>query len=245
MPPLQHLSDEGFTEQYCTLRGKEGRLYTDAALKNLPVVSPQHPHYGEWIMRKQSADRLLRYALKRNAPLNILEVGCGNGWLSARLAAANANWQVTGMDINTIELQQAQRVFAGQGNLQFLYGNLDNSGTKERHYDLIIFAASIQYFPSLKATLKLALEHTSLYGEVHIMDSPLYQPDEVTAAGKRTKEYYTGLGFPGMVQRYFHHSILELEPFRYRVLHNPRMLLQRFRRHRSPFYHIAVKNHYL
>ena len=76
----------GFEEQYLKIRQKEKRLYADEEVKHLPDIAPWHVHYREWQFRKRSATRLMRYLEKKKRALNMLEVGCGNGWLSAKLA---------------------------------------------------------------------------------------------------------------------------------------------------------------
>ncbi|HET6768518.1 MAG TPA: hypothetical protein VFH08_14000, partial [Chitinophagaceae bacterium] len=68
------------------LRKKEQRLYTDGEVRNLPQVPVTHLHFKEWLVRKRSCDRLIKYLDKKNKRLHILEIGCGNGWLSAQLA---------------------------------------------------------------------------------------------------------------------------------------------------------------
>src|SRR5215203_4755336 len=77
---------EAFEKLYMQLRKKEQRLYTDEEVRNLPQVIAAHPHFKEWQLRKKSCGRLIEYLDQKNKPLHILEIGCGNGWLSAQLA---------------------------------------------------------------------------------------------------------------------------------------------------------------
>lgn len=147
-------------------------------------------------------------------------MGCGNGWLSSRIAK-ETKADVTGLDINTYELQQAERVFRNVSNLNFISGSLQSDQFRDEKFDMILFAASIQYFPSLKQIIQIAIEHLTLQGEVHIMDSPFYHIQETAAASQRTKEYYKALGFEAMAGHYYHHQLAELEYFQYKILHHP------------------------
>ena len=65
--------------------------------------------------------------------------------------------KVTGMDINTVELTQARKVFAKVTNLKFSEGDIRSGILGDEKFDLIVFAASIQYFESLKEILKVAI----------------------------------------------------------------------------------------
>lgn len=161
---------EKFEQLYIRLRRKEGRVYTDDEVAGLPVIHNTHPYYREWIIRKNSCRALLSYVKQRSNILNILEVGCGNGWLSAKLASA-ADIEVTGLDVNTPELEQARRVFKKIPGLDFINGSLQADELKEKKFDMILFAASIQYFQSLEQVINTSLEHLTLQGEIHIMDS--------------------------------------------------------------------------
>src|ERR1700739_235600 len=98
-----------FAENYIRLRKKEERIYTDAEVSKLPDISASHIHYKEWLIRKQSCNKLFKYLKKKSKKQNILEIGCGNGWLSAKLASVTSG-DVTGIDINTEEIEQASRV---------------------------------------------------------------------------------------------------------------------------------------
>jgi SAM-dependent methyltransferase len=238
------LSNQAFTEAYCQLRQKEGRIVTDDLLRQLPQVSRQHPHYKEWKIRQLSTHRLIQELQQQPRTLDILEVGCGNGWLAAQLSA-NPTWQVTGIDINTMELEQAQRVFGHLPNLQFLQGSLGDGNIAGKTFDIIVFAASVQYFASLKDIITTALAHSSIRGEVHIIDTPFYAPHELVAARERTVDYYTQMGFAEMANHYFHHSLQELEGFQYKLLHRPGRIWQGLGFVHHPFCHVQIKNHCL
>jgi SAM-dependent methyltransferase len=236
-------SGSDFEKLYARLRQKEGRYYEDDEVSILPVINASHRHYKEWVIRRHSCKALLSYIKQKNNILNILEVGCGNGWLCAQLAKA-VDAEVTGIDVNTIELEQAKRVFFRVADLSFIKGSLEVEELKDRKFDLIIFAASIQYFPSLKHIIGLALEHLTLLGEIHIIDSPFYQQHEIEAARQRTKKYYSSMGFEGLTEYYFHHTISELDAFQYKILHHPFSWKNKLSIKKNPFYWISIKNRY-
>lgn len=231
----------GFEQLYTRLRQKEGRLYTDEEVAGLPQINNKHPHFKEWTIRKKSCRALLSYIMQRQNILNILEVGCGNGWLSAKLSTVA---EVTGLDINTTELEQAKRVFGHIANLTFSEGSLENDWTRDEKFDLVVFASSIQYFASLKQTIRHTFEHLTLMGEIHILDSPFYQQHEMEAAKQRTTAYYNALGFAEMADHYHHHTMTDLEPFQFKILNHPHSWKNKLSIRKNPFYWISIKNSY-
>jgi SAM-dependent methyltransferase len=239
------LTEADFAEAYVQLRQREGRLMSDEQLRQLPQVGRRHPHYKEWQVRRCSCERLIHYLRQKQGALDILEIGCGNGWLSAQLAA-NPQWQVTGSDINTTELEQARRVFGHLSNLRFVAGDeLKSNGPDRPVYDIVVFAASMQYFHSMSHAAAMSLVHTSLRGEVHIIDTAIYLPEELDAARQRSLEHYTAMGFPQLADRYYHHSLQELEGMQYRLLHRPGRVWKGLRSFFHPFHHLIVKHFYL
>ena len=162
-----------FADQYLELRLKEKRLYSDEEVKQLPLIRRSHPHFSEWKIRKKSARRLFRYLKKKKRPLKILEIGCGNGWLSAFLAK-HPSFEVIGSDINRFEIEQAERVFKSR-NLKFILSQPDNILLNDK-YDIILFAASIQYFSPLKKITELALSALNTGGEIHFIDTHFLSP---------------------------------------------------------------------
>jgi SAM-dependent methyltransferase len=229
-----------FAEKYILLRQKEQRIYTDEEVARLPDIDAAHPHSKEWLLRKKSNDRLLEYLQKKNKNLNVLEVGCGNGWLSARLSKIT-NGEVIGSDINTIELAQAKRVFGQISNLRFIYG--DMLSQMKMQFDVIVFSASIQYFHSIKEILSSALDRLAHGGEIHILDTAFYTEKNVDLAKKRSIDYYTSMGFPEMAGHYFHHCLTDLSSFDYTILYDPFSWRNKLSNQQSPFYWIKLKNH--
>ena len=236
------LPENEFEKLYISLRKKEGRIFTEKEIRKLPDVSKTHPHFKEWKIRKNSCTKLLKYVKQKRGICNILEIGCGNGWLSAQLSEI-ANVQVTGIDINRIELKQAKKVFASKRNLNFIAGDIRIGIPGDKKFDLIVFAASIQYFDSIKEILNASLQYLTLQGEIHILDSHFYLPEKIFAARQRTKNYFSGIGFPEMAAYYFHHSVRELQAFNYKILYNPRSWLNKISFRNNPFYWVIIKNY--
>jgi ubiquinone/menaquinone biosynthesis C-methylase UbiE len=236
-------AEEGFAKIYSLLCKKEGRLYSNADIATLPFIYASHLHYNEWLIRKHSLKALQSYITNKKIFSNILEVGCGNGWLCARIAK-ETNAAVTGLDINSGELQQAECVFRNIPNLNFINGSLQNESLQDEKFDMILFAGSIQYFPSLKKLVETAVEHLTLQGEVHIMDSPFYQQQEIPSARQKTEAYYNSLGLNAMNNYCYYHTLNELENFQYKILHHPNSWKNKLSIKKNPFYWITIKNRY-
>ena len=230
-----------FEKKYIQIRALESRLYTDEELLRLPEVAPDHPHFDEWQWRKRSARRLVRYLGSRQRTLEILEVGCGNGWLTHELAEI-PGVRVTGPDINFTELQQAARVFSDDPNLRFVHGDVRTGILGDRRYDIIVFAATIEHFPSIKKIVHMCLGLLKTGGEIHILDTPFCRPDQVKTEERRTLGYYTSFGYPEMAEYYYHHTLADLRSFHFVLLYNPKSMYSRLQRVKTPHPWIRIKN---
>lgn len=234
-------TENDFERQEILLRYKEERIYTDKELLLLPEIAADHPRFDEWRVRKLSCGQLVRHLESKNLILNILEIKCGNGWLCYQLSRIPGS-RVIGLDTSFTELQQAARVFNSNSKLKFIYGDIRSGVVSELKFDVIVLADAIRYFKDLEEVLGVALKHLDQRGEIHILDSPFYKPEEIAAADKKAKSYYTGLGLPEIATRRHHHSLAEVKRFNHRIMRNPSSIRNKLRRNNNPFPWICIGN---
>jgi ubiquinone/menaquinone biosynthesis C-methylase UbiE len=217
-----------FEQAYLSVRENEGRLFTDADVARLPHLNHSHPLAKEWSLRDHSCLSLIKYLKKRNFK-NILEIGCGNGWFSNKIATS-LDAKVTGIDINSGELQQAARVFHSS-NLSFAFGDPYFNQFPANDFDCILFDGAIQYFKDLQIIFSNCFSHLITKGEIHIIDSPVYKNEKAAEeASARSKKYYEGSGMAAMADFYFHHSWSQFENINYSVIKQPSVLAHYYKR---------------
>jgi len=216
---LSNPEDQVFNDElYINLRKKEGRLYNNDELKVLPDVKDGHPLRIEWEIRKKTAQKLISY-FSGFKEKNILEIGCGNGWLSNMIAEKTDN-NITALDLNEFELKQAANVFRNKGKLTFIYGNILENIFTQNSFDFILFAGSIQYFNNLPELFNRLFNYLANVGEIHIVDSNFYKKNEIQQAKMRTKKYYESVGFAEMIKYYHHHDWNEIKKYNHKLM-NP------------------------
>lgn len=216
-------------ETYLLVRQREGWLLADATVARLPAIDRHDRHAAEWRLRAESCRRLVAHLLVQRRPLRIVEAGCGNGWLSHRLAAIPGS-DVTGFDINTRELEQARRVFAGAQNLRFVEHDIEAAVLPVDAPDVIVAASVLQYLPRPAPVIARWMLTLAPGGSVHLIDSPLYEHSALASAQSRSERHYAALGVPQMSRDYHHHSWSVLDGVDYDVLHDPRSSSSRWRR---------------
>ena len=220
---------------YLEVRRREERVFPDEVVRNLPFVSKSNPYAKEWRWRRRTFERFQNqlsesFQLSESSTLRILDLGCGNGWLANRLAE-NPDWDVWAVDVNEEELAQGARLF-GRENLRFVYADIllfppinrwvegktlsdfqtQPTDLSVGKFDIIVLAASAQYFPDLENLIFSLKKCLKPGGEIHVLDSPFYKNEkEQTAARQRTLEYYTKLGVPEMAAFYYHHLWADVE----------------------------------
>lgn len=78
---------------------------------------------------------------------NILDVGCGAGWLSRILAKRAPRGRVVGMDISDEMIHHAREASLHQGNLKFVVGSVDEIPWEQNFFNHIITVESSYYWP--------------------------------------------------------------------------------------------------
>jgi SAM-dependent methyltransferase len=230
------------SDLYLRVREKEGRLYPDDVASRLPDISTNRPLRDEWRARADSLRRLLRYLGRLPQPLSILELGCGNGWLSNRIGLL-PGIRVWGLDRTGIELTQAARLFNAE-NVAFLSADIFTPPFSPGSFDIILLASVIQYFPDLPALIRSLCPLLAPQGEIHLLDSPLYTEAQIASARARTLDHYVALGFPEMADHYFHHTAGILQQFSPHWLYRPTEWQARISRYlgrvNSPFPWLSI-----
>ncbi|KYG79452.1 hypothetical protein AWW67_13870 [Roseivirga seohaensis] len=231
-----------FEESYNLIRKKEERILNLDEIKLLPQTDPQYIHHKEWNQRVGSTNKFLNYIRTKRKP-KVLDLGCGNGWLTHKIAI-EADY-VTGVDINKLELEQAEQLLSEFKNVKLIYGNILDINFEDK-YDIILLNASIQYFESVPLLLNRLRLNLTNQGEIHILDSPVYGSNrEAMNARKRTEEYYNKNDAPHMVKFYFHHTFQSLKGVDYTVMYNPKSIVNRLLKRFipiSPFFWVCIRN---
>jgi SAM-dependent methyltransferase len=78
---------------------------------------------------------------------NILDVGCGAGWLSRILARGAPEGRVVGMDISDEMVRRARVAGSDLGNLLFVVGGVDEIPWEMNFFDKAISVESAYYWP--------------------------------------------------------------------------------------------------
>ncbi|WP_355604065.1 class I SAM-dependent methyltransferase [Xanthomonas cannabis] len=224
------LVPDPFEDRYLQVRRKEGRLYTDAQVRSLPRPGGKLGASLEWQVRALSSDLLVQHLRARAGEGAILELGCGNGWLSQRLAQSLQR-DVCGIDVNRTELAQAARVFGHDQRLSFVAADIHTLAVPQDVFDVIVVPACIQYFADPGALLVRLLAQLRDGGELHILDSPLYaNPQRANDSAARSLRYFAELGVPALAEQYHQHTYATFDRFAVEWRFDPRRLGARVRR---------------
>ncbi|HEV7677541.1 MAG TPA: class I SAM-dependent methyltransferase [Candidatus Dormibacteraeota bacterium] len=226
-------------DAYLRARRVEGHLLPDEIVAALPSVPRDHPLHDEWLLRADSSARLLAYLSTKRGPLRIVDAGCGNGWLAHRIAGIEGA-SVVGVDVNEVELDQARRVFGEHPTLRFLAHDFAASPLPVEPLDIVVLASAVQYVAAPGALIARLLAALQPGGEVHVIDTPVYDDGALAAARLRTARHYAQIGVPEMIGAYHHHAWSAFAALPMEVLHDRtgavhRMAWRRLHRRHSPF----------
>lgn len=194
---------------YLRTREREGRLLSLEAIRRLPWAAPGDPDAALWKQRAETSSRVVRRLMSRGAR-RVLDLGCGYGWLSARLAR-EGNMQVVAVEAIPAELERAREAFGDVPNIEWICVDVfDRTWTPEA-FDAVVLCASIQYFESLPALVDRLSRLLHKSGEILVFDSPLWRRREVEAARFRSQRYYASRGLPELAAAFHHHAREDLD----------------------------------
>ncbi|HQQ93356.1 MAG TPA: class I SAM-dependent methyltransferase [Bacteroidia bacterium] len=228
-----------FGAHYLALREKEGQIASLEQIRKLPEVDLIHPDYKHWQIRKKSIDRFLHYLSQKKGHLDILDVGCGNGFFTQRMQQQGHH--LSGIDAHFYELRQATRAFPDSG-IKWYFADILQDELPGEPFDLITFCASFHYFRNPKLLLERCLTMLREGGEIHIIDSPFYNKNDLEGAKERSKAYFQNKGEEAMVEYFHHNSFNVLDGFDIRMLYKPSGLLKGLLVRESPMPWFMIKH---
>jgi ubiquinone/menaquinone biosynthesis C-methylase UbiE len=143
---------------------------------------------------------------------NVLEVGCGAGWLSRRLAKLAPEGRVVGMDISDEMIRHARRASVDFGNLLFVTGEVAEIPWQPNFFSHAISVESSYYWPNpaagVKDIFRVLCEGGSAWTLInYYSDNPhCHQWGELLAvsthllSGDEWAELFRGAGFSNVAQ---------------------------------------------
>ncbi|MFN0275645.1 MAG: class I SAM-dependent methyltransferase [Chitinophagales bacterium] len=136
---------EAFEKLYLDVRRAEGWFYEEREIINLPDVKIDDLHKPLWDIRKKSADDFIKYISEMKNMNSLLDIGCGNGWLTNKVAKAKPGALVAGIDIIATELQLAAKVFQKEG-INWICGDVMKDIFRKESFDIILLGAPLNIF---------------------------------------------------------------------------------------------------
>lgn len=174
LPADRRRALQPFLELYQRVRRAEGWR----AEPGLPDVPSDHPHARIWRRRARHfrlGAGLLRARLGPG-PWNVLEVGAGCCWASARLVAAGH--RVTAVDVNLDPddgLLAADRLVGDPARLPRAEAEMDALPLPAGRFDVVLATGALHYARRPRRTLVELRRVTRPGGVLLVLDSPVYR----------------------------------------------------------------------
>lgn len=83
----------------------------------------------------------------------VLDLGCGTGWASRRMARAVKNGEVVGVDVADEMLRRAEAASKGIRNVRYLWGSAESLPLPDNHFDKVLSVESFYYYADQGAAL--------------------------------------------------------------------------------------------
>jgi SAM-dependent methyltransferase len=173
----------------------------EATLLALPWLTVG-PFAREWLVRARSFEAFVREVLRplaaaRGAPLRILDLGAGSGWLCHQVS--RMGHRAVAVDVRTDAVDGLGAGAGYRAHLARMFGRVAASFERlpfaSSTFDLVVFNASLHYALELRAALTEAARATRTAGRIAVLDSPFYTADEAGKAMVAEKRAHAGQVF--------------------------------------------------
>ena len=184
-----------FRADYAAHRAQEGRAHSGGELRSLPYLT-RGPLARQWQVRARSYEALVAkvvFPMERDRPLEILDLGAGNGWLSCRLAMRGHRCTAVDVRDDTVDGLGAAEELRRRARFETCVASFDALPVANASADIAVFNAALHYSTHLAATLAEAARCVRPGGLVAIVDSPFYRREADGEAMVRQKRATPGL----------------------------------------------------
>lgn len=181
------------------------KLYVSLSLLLSPFLcAEQDPWKGEEYAKNSASQQLAAEGLLQGIPLrgteNILDVGCGDGKITAAMAQNVPQGSAIGVDISPSMIQMAQNTFAQTKNLSFQIEDAAKIAFQSQ-FDLITCFTVMQWVLDQQTALKCFEKALKPGGKVCIvmptgLPPAMQQALEKTISSARWSHYYTNFAAP-------------------------------------------------
>jgi SAM-dependent methyltransferase len=167
-----------FGREYEIVRRSEGWGSSESAYyRALPFADLSGRYPEIWRMRTITYHALLRHIVEPlvktvQRPLQLLDLGAGNGWLSYRLAQLGHQSAAVDLLVNEVDGLGAHRHY--HVSFTAVQASFEHLPFAVAQADLILFNGSLHYATSARDTLSQALPLLRPGGRLVVMDSPVY-----------------------------------------------------------------------
>lgn len=198
---IEATARQRFLDEYRQIRYAEGRGSDDPEYyRALPFQDLSGRNPAMWQMRAKTfryfAERILA-PVERAAgrPLDILDLGAGNCWLSYRLALRRHSVCAADIFLDARDGLAAARHY--DARFQTIGGEFDRLPFPSAGFDLAVFNSSVHYSTDYRTTIAEALRCLRPGGRLVILDSPIYRKREhgEQMAAERHAEFARRYGF--------------------------------------------------
>jgi SAM-dependent methyltransferase len=183
LPPDRAVYYARFMRDYEAIRQSEGRGGADSAAYRALPYSVTGRWAANWAIRALSYETLIERVImpsEAGAPLSIIDVGAGSGWLSNRLAARGHQLAAVDLQLNAFDGLGAFTHY--EHSFLPVQAEFDHLPFETESIDLVIFNASLHYSEDYAVTLSEALRVLHPDGQTVILDTPVYHD---AASGER------------------------------------------------------------
>jgi SAM-dependent methyltransferase len=193
---MSDTSLQQFARDYAAHRAEEGRGYAGDELLALPYIT-SGPLARQWAVRARSFDAFRQRVIQPMAkmlarPLDVLDLGAGNGWLSYRMAQMGHRALALDIRDDHVDGLGASQSFLQRtdGRMRIAVAGFDAIPADTASFDVAVFNASLHYATDLAAVLAEAVRVVRPGGRIVILDSPVYgrEADGLAMVAEKTAD---------------------------------------------------------